>query len=260
MSYLPSVRLLLATLVLQLSSVAPLWAQGELSFTRQDFGVGGSEGEIIRPPGEAAPGPTAVTVGDFDGDGQQDLATATSFGTVSILLGNGDGTFEPAQEFVVGVEAVSITVGDFNGDRQQDLATANFCCGVGILLGQGDGTFQSAEGVDVPGGIPQSIAVGDFNGDGRQDLVTANFTEDDPGTVSIFLGQGDGTFQPAQDIVFAFQSPNSVVVGDFNGDRRQDVVVDTVAILLGSGRWNLPARSRYSRRGFCSFSHRGRFQ
>jgi hypothetical protein len=207
----------------------PPWAQSEVSFTRQDFGVGD--------------GPSSVTVGDFNGDGRQDLATTNRFdNTVSILLGNGDGTFEPAQDFeVLQVDPASITVGDFNGDSQQDLATANFLQGtVSILLGQGDGTFQwNFQQSRAVAGRPNSIAVGDFNGDGRQDLATADDREDFPAMVSILLGQGDGTLQAAQFFgLGAMESPPlSVTVGDFNGDARQDVVVGgdfTVAILLGA--------------------------
>jgi hypothetical protein len=140
-------RLLLAALVLQLSTLDPLWAQGELSFTRQDFGVGD--------------GPGSVTVGDFNGDGRQDLATAV-FGGVSILLGNGDGTFEPAQDFGVQEFARSVTVGDFNGDGRQDLATSGSVNSVYILLGNGDGTFEPAQDCGI-GGSAGSVTVGDFN-------------------------------------------------------------------------------------------------
>jgi large repetitive protein len=203
------------------------WAQGELSFTRQDFAVGD--------------GPFSVTTGDFNGDSQQDLATANrNANTVSILLGNGDGTFEPAQDFGVGGPPESITVGDFNGDSQQDLATAINVDGnsVSILLGQGDGTFEPAQHFAV-GGTASSVTVGDFNSDSQQDLATAN-----PfggvsfgGTVSILLGNGDGTFEPAQD--FAVVTARSITVGDFNSDGQQDVatanLIGTVSILLGQG-------------------------
>jgi hypothetical protein len=93
---------------------------------------------------------------------------------VSILLGRGDGTFQPAQDFAVGSVPESITVGDFNGDGQQDVATANVLSfTVSILLGHGDGTFQPTQDFAV-GGAAFSVAVGDFNGDGRPDLATGN--------------------------------------------------------------------------------------
>jgi hypothetical protein len=206
-----------------------LWAQTGLSFSRQDFGLG-----------EA---PFSVTIGDFNGDGQQDVATANlQADSVSILLGNGDGTFEPRQDFGVGEHPVAIAVGDFNGDSQQDLATANVNVNtVSILLGNGDGTFEPAQ--DVEAGLnPESIAVGDFNGDSQQDLATTDIVSGNSGSVSILIGNGDGTFQPAQDVEVGLR-PVSITVGDFNGDSQQDLVTanldvgqeDSVSILLGNG-------------------------
>ncbi len=220
-----SIGMLLLGSVVVMDSV---WAQGEVPFfARRDFEVGAS--------------PRSITVGDFNGDGHQDLATANlNAATVSILLGRGDGTFQSAQDVGVGALPLSITVGDFNGDGHQDLATANrvsFASAPGtvsILLGQGDGTFQAAQDVTV-GAIPASITVGDFNGDGHQDLATAN---NGGNTVSILLGQGDGTFQAAQDVgIGAVAFPLSITVGDFNGDGHQDLVAggSTVVILLGQG-------------------------
>jgi hypothetical protein len=202
-------------------------AQGGVSFiARQDFGVGS--------------GPASITVGDFNGDGHPDVATANAGAdSVSILLGRGDGTFPPAQEFGVGARPGSITVGDFNGDGRPDLATANSfppSDTASILLGRGDGTFQAAQLFGVGGG-PSSITVGDFNGDGRPDLAIAIVTA---GTVSILLGNGDGTFQAAQNVGVG-GDPVSITVGDFNGDGRLDLAManggrsGTVSILLGNG-------------------------
>ena len=229
-------RLLITTLALQLSTVAPLWAQGELSFTREDFGVGN--------------GPLSVTVGDFNGDGQQDLATPSiNPDGVSILRGRGDGTFERFRHFAVGDAPRSVTVGDFNGDRQPDLATHNTAfpsqtaSSVSILLGRGDGTFEPAQDYGVGEGsraVRGSVTMGDFNGDSQQDLATAN---ESGASVSILLGQGDGTFQDRQDVAMG-ENPVFVTVGDFNDDGRQDLATanqtpletfGSVSILLGQG-------------------------
>ena len=142
MSYLRWVRLLLAALALQLSTVAPLWAQGELSFTRQDFETG--DAPALRSP-------LATSTAMAGKMSPQPIFTAA---TVSILLGNGDGSFEPAEDFAVS-RPLSITVGDFNGDSQQDLAVTNVDAPiVSIFLGNGDGTFESA----------QDFGVGEFSG------------------------------------------------------------------------------------------------
>ncbi len=96
---------------------------------------------------------------------------------MSILLGNGDGTFGVAQAFAAGTYPVSVTVGDFNGDMLQDLAVANTNSDdVSILLGHGDGTFAVAQAF-AAGFEPWSVTVGDFNGDLLQDLAVANFGE-----------------------------------------------------------------------------------
>jgi hypothetical protein len=124
--------------------------------------------------------PVAIASADFNGDGILDLATADygnslNFSTVSLLLGNGDGSFQAPIQYQVGIEADAVVAGDWNGDGLPDLAVANDYSGtVSVLLGQGDGTFQEAENYGV-GARPEDLAVGDFNGDGSTDLVTADY-------------------------------------------------------------------------------------
>jgi hypothetical protein len=178
--------------------------------------------------------PFSVAVGDFNGDGKLDLAVADNGGGVSVLLGNGDGTFQPAVSYAAGSIPWSVAVGDFNGDGKLDLAVANAGSdNVSVLLGNGDGTFQPA--VNYAAGVsPNSVAVGDFNGDGKLDLALA----DNGGGVSVLLGNGDGTFQPAVSYA-AGTFPYSVAVGDFNGDGKLDLAVADngggVSVLLGNG-------------------------
>ena len=188
--------------------------------------------------------PDAIVAGDFSGNGQLDLAVANNGGfspssSVSILLGRGDGTFQPAVDYTVGNGASAIAVGDFVGDGKLDLAVAN-ATGVSILLGTGDGTFQSAVDYTV-GNYPDAIVVGDFNGDGRLDLALDNGNSG----IAILLGNGNGTFQPAVDYGVG-GSPSAIVAGDFNGDGRLDLAVasagscclnvpGSVAILMGTG-------------------------
>ena len=130
-----------------------------------------------------------VAVGDFNGDGIQDLAV----GGVSILLGNGAGNFSAAMNVAAG-NPYSVVVGDFNGDGKADLAFADTNSNnVNILLGDGAGNFAPVL-TFAAGSAPTSIATGDFNGDGKQDLVTSNYGSND---VSILLGNGAGQFSAA---------------------------------------------------------------
>jgi hypothetical protein len=192
--------------------------------------------------------PFSVAAADLNGDGIPDLAIAngggsssSDQGSVSILLGNGDGTFRAAVNYAADRTPIAVVVGDFNRDGIPDLAVANSSSNnVSVLLGNGAGTFQAA--VNYAGGLsPLGLAVGDFNGDGIADLAVPNYLAN--GTVSILLGNGDGTFQTAQKYA-AGSGPSSVAVGDFNRDGILDLAVvlsgfnmpgSSVAILLGKG-------------------------
>jgi hypothetical protein len=181
--------------------------------------------------------PTSVTAADFNGDGFSDLVTADlSDNTISVLLGNGDGSFRPALKFQTGRSPESVSVSDFNGDGILDLAVANTQDNtVSILLGNGDGTFQ-VQSTLASGNAPVSIVVGDFNADGIADLAVADTDDAD---VSVLLGNGDGTFQTRMTFAVG-SSPQHLVAADLNGDGVPDLAVantrdNTVSILLGNG-------------------------
>ncbi len=186
--------------------------------------------------------PRAVAIGDFNHDGRLDLAVAADCcpnGGVSILLGNGDGTFHQAANYAAGVGPVSIVTADFNRDGNLDLAVASSLSNrVSILMGNGDGTFRpAAQSPPVPE-YGDFVTVGDFNGDGKIDLIVLG---GQAATISVLLGNGDGTFQKA----IATKPPfavQTIGVGDFNGDGKLDVVTAgtfggsaPVNVLLGNG-------------------------
>ncbi len=197
--------------------------------------------------------PTQVVVADFNGDGIADLASANSANStstppgnnVSILLGNSNGTFQPAMNFPAGANPTWLAVGDFNGDGKLDLAISaagsSATPTVGVLLGNGDGTFgsyQVAFSFTFPT-EPAGILVGDFNGDGKADIAVVSSAASATGNISILLGNGSGGF--ATPVNYAIgRSPEAIATGDFNGDGKADVVVadaldNTVSVLLGNG-------------------------
>jgi len=198
---------------------------------------------VTYPVGTA---PKAVAVGDFNGDGKPDLAVANAGnpatgddGNVSILLGNGDGTFQPANNFAAGKNPFSVAVGDFNGDSLVDLAVAtNGDNTVSVLLGNGDGTFQTHVGYATGIG-PVSVSVEDFNGDQISDLAVAAHPAN---VVSVLLGNGDGTFKGHVDYATGAANPlgdpNAVVIADLNVDGKVDIIAshaEGISILLGNG-------------------------
>ena len=171
-----------------------------------------------------------------------------SQGFVSVLLGNGDGTFQTATNYNAqqGSAIYFAAVGDLNGDGKPDLVVTNSQVNtIGVLLGNGDGTFQAQVPYPV-GNYPFSVAIADFNGDGIPDLAVANLLDS---VVDVLLGNGDGTFQAA--LIYSLGSSSAcpyyceayaILAADFNGDTQPDIAVavaspSNVAIFLNNTRF-----------------------
>ena len=182
--------------------------------------LGNGDGTLRSPSAITVPsseGLSQTITADFNHDGKLDIATCNP-PNVSILLGNGDGTFQPAISYSLGSYPAAIASADFNGDGQPDLAVTD-SSGVWIPLGNGDGTFQTPISY-AAGPYPDSIAVADFNGDGKPDIVVADNGRNRYG-VTVLLGNGDGTFQPYIPHGINFE-PYALVAGDFDGDGLPD--------------------------------------
>jgi len=173
----------------------------------------------------------SVAVADLNGDGKPDLAVSAELSCyplycagVNVLLGNGDGSFQPAVTYNTnGSNAYAVAVADLNGDGKPDLAVTSDSS-VDILLGNGDGTFQAA--VTYGGTLTWSPVVSDVNGDGALDIVAAgNCCANTDGSLGVLLRNGDGTFQTAVSFSSGGYTAISDAVADLNGDGKPDVVV-----------------------------------
>jgi len=179
----------------------------------------------------AASDPSFVALGDFNGDGHLDIATANGgSSSAAVLLGKGDGTFATAVTFPTGGSPSSLALGDVNHDGKLDLVAAT-SAGLTVMLGNGDGTLNA--GVDLSIGSPiTSAALADMNGDGKLDLVVGAAQQ-----IAVLLGGGDGTFAKPSSYPTAWWSPE-LALGDLNGDGKPDIVAWVSAafsILIGHG-------------------------
>jgi len=207
-----------------------------LMFSGSDLGSGGY-------------GADAIATGDLNGDGNEDVVAANDLGSnVGVLVGNGDGTFQPEVSYATDPFPDSVVVGDFNGDGRLDLAVrSQFLFTISVLLGNSDGTFQPY--ITTPTTACQGrLAGADFNGDGKLDLAC---TSSSANNVAILLGNGDGTFKSEVDYA-AGNGADALDVGDFNRDGDIDLVVtDTLApggvsVLLGNGDGTFQAAVEYA--------------
>ncbi|MBZ5507999.1 MAG: choice-of-anchor D domain-containing protein [Acidobacteriia bacterium] len=194
--------------------------------------------------------PRGAAFADFNRDGKLDMVIGKSDGTgITVLLGNGDGTFGP-ELLLPTIDPFSVIAADFNADGKPDIAAI---CGsvVLVFLGNGDGTFTNGPRIPLPSSSGNDLVAGDFNADGRLDIAVTGA----PG-VWVLLGNGDGTFQsPANSGTVAF--PTSIAAADFNQDGKLDLVVNdssnqSVAILFGNGDGTFQAQSEVSTNGFAN--------
>lgn len=221
----------------------------------------------VPPPqaGDSSQNPGSPVIGDFNGDGNLDLAVPNvgdGFDAVSIFLGNGDGTLQAPILIPAGGSPYSIATGDFNKDGRMDLAVVYRNNTFGILLGNGDGSFQAPVIVTVP--IPPGITLGfgaittgDFNLDGNLDLVLANLSSLS-NDIYFVAGNGDGTFGAPQMVTqlseYPTNDPGSLPAADLNGDGKLDLVRMTISqetslisvtVLLGNGDGTFQAPVQY---------------
>lgn len=206
-------------------------------------------------------GPSSLVVGDFNHDGNLDIAvTEYGFntpGVLAIFLGEGNGSFKPGAVYQVGTQPYGVTEADFNKDGNIDLATAdNGDNEVAVLFGNGDGTFQSPVNYQAP--LPERVLGVDLNGDGYPDLAILAYCGSDPqncpnGAVEVMLNNGNGTFGSGTYFQVGV-GPDGIAAADLRHDGKIDLAVannnfqapSTVSVLLGNGDGTFQPAVNYS--------------
>jgi len=176
-----------------------------------------------------SPSAEGIAVADFNNDTHLDLAvacrgTSVALNVVSILMGNGDGTFSGKTDYVVSLEPFAVAVGDFNNDTKLDLATTGLDGKVAVVLGNGAGAFGTKMEYTI-GAEGRSLAAGDLDGDGNLDLLVPDHGLFGGGTqMAALRGVGDGTFDTPTFIPTG-RGPTDVAIADLNHDGKLDAVV-----------------------------------
>ncbi len=212
------------------------------------------DGVFVAPvPFEVGESPTSVHMADLDGDDDIDLAVTNEFSDdVSVLLNNGDATFAEQVTTSAGLAPYSVASGDFDGDGDLDLTVANMAGNtLTVLPNQGDGSFQDVQNHDVGAGAePTAVAMGDLDNDGDLDLAITNRGSDGfDGTVSLLFNFGDGSFAE-QGLLGTGFDPESIAIGDLDGDGDADLAVTNygngnVSVWLNNGNGAFDDDIRY---------------
>lgn len=195
----------------------------------------------------------SLATGDFNGDGKQDvLALAQNSNGLYLYLGNGDGTLQAPRIIDTPILPVGLAVGDLNGDGIPDIVVTNVASPAGngssgspgtmdVYLSKGNGTFANPVSYG-PGFSPQDSTIADINNDGKPDILVDSVSADyNTGTLSVYLGNGDGTLQPAINTTLLDSTIGSLAVADFNRDGKPDILfagccgLALTSIALGNG-------------------------